>query len=298
MTLSVVIPVYKKKQMFLANLKKNIKYLKDVKIIVVDDGSGENIAEDLKKDFPRIKTLSYEKNRGFAAAVNSGVEVVDSDFVLMVNSDVVLTDDFYKKALRHFDDHAVFAVSFAQKEKDGRIVGKNKIYFDAGLVAHEGVSDNKSGLNAWAEGGACIIRRSYFKDLGGFDEIYSPFYWEDVDLGYRAYKRGYKIIFDPKILVEHHHETTIGSLFSKDFIRMIAFRNQLIFFWKNIDDWQMWLHHFAFLVKSVFGALARFDFVFLKAFFGAKMKFLKIIESRAKKHGFVKKDREIMSMFS
>ncbi|PJE58197.1 MAG: glycosyltransferase family 2 protein, partial [Candidatus Portnoybacteria bacterium CG10_big_fil_rev_8_21_14_0_10_36_7] len=47
--------------------------------------------------------------------------------------------------------------------------------------------------------------------LNGFDELYSPFYWEDIDLSYRAWKTGYTVLFDPQVLVEHHHETTIRT---------------------------------------------------------------------------------------
>ena len=51
--------------------------------------------------------------------------------------------------------------------------------------------------------------------LGGMDTLYSPFYWEDIDLSYRAWKSGYQILYDPNIIVEHHHESTIAKYFDK-----------------------------------------------------------------------------------
>lgn len=105
-----------------------------------------------------------------------------------------------------------------QKEKDGKIVGANFGYFQNGLIQHSArinFDTAQSTKNFWAEAGAAIYRRDLFIKLGMMDELFSPFYWEDIDISYRVWKAGYEIKFDPSIVVEHHHESTIGKYFDK-----------------------------------------------------------------------------------
>lgn len=248
MKLSVVIPVYKNKKMFLDNLFHNYQFLKNTEIIVVDDASGERLKNDIEKDFPVIKFFENKINMGFGATVNFGVKQAQGDLVFLLNSDVKLLNNDFEKAVYHFEKNSqLFAVSFLQIEKDNSLVGKNTMYFKRGLLRHQKADDLKFGLNAWAEGGSCLIRKKYFDELLGFDELYSPFYWEDLDLSYRVYKRGLKVLFDPNIKVEHHHATTIGKYYKKTVIAKIVFRNQFIFMWKNIADWDLFLSHLFFL---------------------------------------------------
>jgi len=74
--------------------------------------------------------------------------------------------------------------------------------------------------------------------LGGFDGIYAPFYSEDVDLGYRAWKSGYKLLWEPKSIIEHKHESTM-SKFPKRFLDYVKERNRLLTVLRNITDPKM-----------------------------------------------------------
>lgn len=245
--ISVIIPTYKNKAILLKNLRHNVSYLKDCEIIVVNDDPEESLKSNLK-EFKNINLIENKKNLGFGTSVNRGIGRTKNKLVMLINSDVVLNNMSYQIAINHFKKNpTLFAVGFAQKEKDGTIVGKNQTYWQKGMFMHRRADDLFLGETAWAEGGACIIDREKFLKLDGFDPIYSPFYWEDIDLSFRAKKAGYQVIFDPKIQVEHHHESTIGKYFRKDDIQKIAFRNQLIFIWKNIAEPKQKLSHFLFL---------------------------------------------------
>lgn len=276
MKISVIIPVYKNKDLFLNNLRNNLIFLKGCEVIVVNDDPRVDLRRDLQLLNDRDKVvinlilLENKKNLGFGGSVNRGVKESSGDLLFLLNSDVRLVDDSFKKAISQFEnDEKLFAVSFLQIEKDGRRVGKNITYFRRGLFFHKKAEDLKRGLNGWAEGGSSIIIKKYFNQLNGFDERYSPFYWEDIDLSYRAYKRGWKVLFDPEIKVEHHHESTIKKYFPSSFIKTIAFRNQFIFIWKNIRDWRMLISHFIFLpynfVYYLFKGKKEFFIGFLKA---------------------------------
>lgn len=272
MKISVVIPVYKNKQLFLDNLIHNLPLLKDSEIIVVDDASSENLDEEIGKKFKNVKILTNSQNLGFAASVNKGVGAAKGELILLLNSDVKLLKIDLMDLINQFKkDPDIFALSFLQKEKNGESVGKNIIYFDRGLVFHKRADNLEAGPTAWAEGGSCIFQRKIFNDLRGFDEIYAPFYWEDIDLSYRAVKAGYKVLFYPGAVVEHYHESTIGKYFRKDQIQKIAYRNQFIFIWKNITDLKFLLSHFIYLPLNIiylsFKGGKNFILGFIEAFF-------------------------------
>lgn len=296
--ISIIIPVYKNIDLFIKNLKHNLPFIKNYQIIVVNDDPKTSLKKELK-NFKNIILIENKKNLGFGLTVNRGIQKAKNKYLMLINSDVVLNDKSYLIGLKHFRRKDIFAISFAQKEKDGSIVGKNRFYWYKGFFSHQQAKDLKSNFNGWAEGGSCLINKKKFLKLGGFDPLYTPFYWEDIDLSYRAWKTGYKIIFEPKIIVEHHHETTINKYFSKNKIKTIAYRNQLIFIWKNLTDYQLISQHLIFLLMTLFKSLIKGDVVFLSAFFKALILLPKIISKRSKqKKAFIISDKTILKLFA
>lgn len=298
MNISVIIPVYRNSDLFLKNLKNNIKFLSNCEIIVVNDYIGESLKDKLK-DYQDIILIENNKNKGFGNTINIGVNKAKHKYILLLNSDVVLTNEDYKNAIHYFENNTdLFAVSFSQKEKDGSIVGRNTIYWQKGMMNHKKANNISFGNNAWAEGGSCIIDKHKFNNLNGFDPIYSPFYWEDIDLSYRALKTGYKILFDPSIQVIHYHESTIGKYFDKKYIKTIGLRNQLIFIWKNIFDTNLVLKHIFFLPYYFIYFLIKLDFSFLNAFFQAISKLDITCKKRKEQKKSIKlTDMEILLKF-
>lgn len=296
MKLSVIIPTYKNSDSLKKNLQHNLQFLTNCEVIVVNDYPSDSIKEILS-DIPNIKVIENEKNLGFGPTVNTGVTAATGDYILLLNSDVLLYDDSYKKAIRYFTDNLVFAVSFAQKEATDEIVGKNKLFWLNGFLQHSKVEDLTFGVNGWAEGGSCIIHKKKFDELKGFDPIYSPFYWEDIDLSYRAWKKGYKIFFDPQVVVEHHHETTIKAFFNKKIIKTIAYRNQILCIWKNIHDTNLMVSHIMNLSIHVVRAAISGDTVFLRGFAQALKRLQTVLKSRKEVTQKVK-DHEILSQFT
>ncbi|QQS44096.1 glycosyltransferase family 2 protein [Candidatus Roizmanbacteria bacterium] len=273
MNISVIIPTYRNTEVLLKNLKHNLPYLDGCEIIVVNDYPKQTIKKDLNQ-FAQIRVIENMTNKGFAGTVNTGVREATRDYILLLNDDVKLLNSSYKKAFDQLqEDKTLFAVSFAQKETNGSIVGKNMIYWKNGFLQHQAVKPDTAGPNAWAEGGSCLVDKKKFDELHGFDEMFNPFYWEDIDLSYRAWKKGYRIEFNPQILVEHHHETTISSHFQKDRIEAIAYRNQLLFTWKNISSWDLLIAHKLHLIKRLVSAIMKNDVNFLEGFIQALKRF-------------------------
>ena len=279
--------------MFFKYLEINKKFFSNCEVIIMNDYPGEDIAKPIQKIYSNAIVINNKKNLGFAGNVNQGVIKASRDFVFLMNSDVVLKDDTFLTALKYFkDDNDLFAVGFSQIEQDGKIVGANRAYFQNGLINHTHLQPTNYTLQPspifWAEGGSSIFKKKVFVDLGSFDELYNPFYWEDIDLSYRAWKSGYKILYDPNIKVEHHHESTIGKYFDRYKILRTAFRNQLIFHWKNLTDKDLILKHLLNIPR----------YIFFPGFFDALIKLPEILKSRKKTIKlFVRSDKEILNKF-
>lgn len=298
-SISVVIPVYKNTDIFCHNLEINKQFFTGLEVIIMNDYPQENITQAVKKVIPEAKVFNNKKNLGFGVIVNEGVKKTQGKYVLLINSDVLLQDQSFLKSLDLFRaDKKLFAISFAQFEADGKLIGGNTAKFNSGLLEHRRQIREKIESNFWAEGGAMIFRKDIFINIGMFDSLYSPFYWEDIDLSYRAWKTGYQVLFDPEIKVEHHHETTIGKFFQKQDILKIAYRNQFIFHWKNITDKNKINAHIKSLPKMFFSALIKKNWALIKGLLMAIGKLPIIIKKRnLLKSTFIKSDDQVLSLF-
>jgi O-antigen biosynthesis protein len=247
MKFSIIIPNWNGKKLLEKNLPLVLSSGAD-EVIVVDNGSTDGSLQFLKSfKSRRLKIIENKKNKGFTRAVNQGVITARSEIVILLNNDVRPEKDFLKFLVKDFQDEKVFAVSLNEPQwswAKGKWVN--------GFVEHEsGLKTKTPHLSFWANGGSGAFRKSIWLKLGGLDEIFWPFYWEDIDLSYRAWKRGYKIIWEPQSVVHHQHEATIGSHFSQRYVDLISQRNQLLFIWKNITDLRMLLVHKFFLWKKL-----------------------------------------------
>lgn len=297
--ISIVIPHYKGKDKFFANLRHNIPFFHGCEIIVVNDYPNEPLKKEIEAEFPAIILIENEKNLGFAGAASAGITHSSKPYVFLLNNDVVLHDDSFKKAISHFEkDKYVFAVSFRQTEKNGSYVGRNTIFWNKGFFQHAKGDPHKSGINGWAEGGSMLFDKKKYERLNGLDTLYSPFYWEDIDLSYRAWKAGYSILFDTSVTIQHHHESTISSHFQSSYIKTIAYRNQLITIWKNISDGKLFLEHIFYLLKNLIAYPLRGEGEFVKGFWMATQLSRDIMYKRSEQTDLWKKsDREIFAQF-
>jgi GT2 family glycosyltransferase len=249
---SIVIPNWNGKHLLEKNLPA-VLVTGAEEVIVVDNGSTDGSREYVrwqmangKWQMAKIKGIFNKTNLGFATACNQGVEKAKGKAVVLLNNDVVPRKDFLKPLLPHFRNKDIFAVSCHEPQFSWA-----KGEWVRGFIEHgSGRKVKKAHISFWASGGSAAFSRSKWQIMGGFDTIYDPFYWEDVDLSYRAWKRGWRILWEPKSMVLHKHEATI-SRFSKTYIDFISQRNQLLFIWKNITSPKMMLEHKFWLGKRL-----------------------------------------------
>jgi len=251
---SVVITNYNGKDILAKKLPSVVEAKRNplnriIEIIVVDDASSDDSVKFLKKNFPEVKVVSHKKNRGFAAATNTGVRLAKGNLVCLLNNDVSCYKNFLESVFDIFaEDDKIFAVSL----NEGTF-GPAAGYFENGFILHKSLPLSKRPRRTfWVSGGSGIFRRDIWVKLGWMDEkLFAPFYWEDVDLSYRALKRGFSLYWDPKARVIHKHETTIGRFNPKKKAR-IQERNQLLFIWKNLTSNRLMLKHIAGVFQRLF----------------------------------------------
>lgn len=254
-------------------LQKNLPYVlaaaKDAEVIVADDASGDNSLEILKKEFPSVRVLRKACHDGFGSTVNAGVKEARGDIVVLLNTDVRPEQNFLAPLIKHFKDTTVFGVGCLERSyENGKVIlrGRGEARWEKGFFVHSRGEVNKT-TTAWVSGGSSAFRKSIWEKLGGMDTLYDPFYWEDIDLSFRARKAGYNILFEPASVVVHEHEQgIIKQDYSPFQIKTIAYRNQFLFIWKHIPDINIWLEHFFWTPVRLLQALFSGDFALLVGF--------------------------------
>ena len=119
-------------------------------------------------------------------------------------------------------------------------------------IVPQGADPGTSWKSAFARGGSSLFDRHKFIQLGGFDEIFAPFGWEDVELSLRAWRLGWEVRHEPGSRVWHEFSSTIGERFSDRRRRRIYARNRLLAHWMHLDTASQWSVHLLKLVSQPF----------------------------------------------
>ena len=265
---SVVIPNWNGRDLlekYLPSVMAGLAGNRDNEVIVVDNGSSDGSAEFIRQQYPDVKLVVLERNLGFGGGSNAGVRAAVNDIVVLLNSDMRVEPGFLAPLLSGFSDPQVFAVScqiqFTDPAKRREETGLTQGWWEeGGLRVRHRVDEEIRDLYPcfYGGGGSCAFDRRKFLELGGFDRVLEPFYLEDTDLGYQAWKRGWKVLYQPRSVVYHEHRGTIGKRFTEEQIQAVLHKNFILFAWKNIHEWRRLWPHFFFtyagaLVSVVFG---------------------------------------------
>lgn len=251
---SVVIPNYNGIELLKKNLPKVVsaktnKRNRIKEIIIVDDASTDDSIKLLRTNFKnKIRLFQHKKNRGFASTSNLGVRMARAKLVCLLNTDVSPSNNFLERTIKHFKDPNVFGVSLHEK---GYTSGPGRGVFQNGFIETPRTKSFKTTSDTfWVSGGSGVFSRKLWLKLKGFDEkLFYPYYWEDIDISYRALKRGYKLFWEPKSKVVHKHEETISKVSQPQQKNLTRDKHQLIFIWKNITSRGLFRKHLRGLIK-------------------------------------------------
>ncbi len=254
---SVVIPTWNGRDLlekYLPSVVVAARFHPDNEVIVVDNASEDGTAEYVHRAFPTVRLLALEKNLGFGGGNNAGVAAARNDIVVVLNNDMRVMPDTFQRLLEGFrGSPGVFAVSaqifFSDPNKRREETGLTEGSFQGGLFRVGHLIEETPGVYPafYAGGGSSAYDREMFLELGGFHSLFHPFYIEDTDLSYAAWKRGWQVLYQPAAVVYHEHRGTIGKRFSPAEIDAVLKRNHVLMVWKNIHSWRLLAEHFLFL---------------------------------------------------
>lgn len=184
-----------------------------VEVIVVDNGSTDGTYPTIHNPEEGVRCLRLERNSGFAPACNRGAAEASADYVAFLNDDALADPQWLNELFRALDNGGEGTVCAASQivSRDGK-----QIEFNGAASNMFGVGRPRS-VWGWpdapapaghaspllfASGGAMLIHRRTFLDVGGFDHDFFA-YFEDVDLGWRLWVLGYRVVYAPGAIVRH-----------------------------------------------------------------------------------------------
>jgi len=227
-------------------------------VLVVDDTGRDVLAGALRARFPTVQVVARAENGGFAKALRDGVVAAHHELCFSMNADVFVRKGFLDPLVACMSEDDVSAVvpRILLGGKEDKIESLTALVENAGLIElfQPGLTGKAEGQAlrlspvAFAVGGAFLFRRAEFL-LHGLDPLYEPFYWEDIDWCWSAWRRGRRTLYQPAAVVEHLHRGTIGRRVKNDFVRAMAERNRILFAWKHIDTPELQARHVAALYR-------------------------------------------------
>jgi GT2 family glycosyltransferase len=236
-SISVVIPNYNGRHLLEQNLPSVYAALNnsktDFEIIITDDCSTDSSVAFIRQNYPLVRLIINDKNQGFSASCNRGIEKAEKDLVLLLNTDIELNNHFFESQFKYFelpDTFGVMSKIIGAKNGETQDTARFLKYSGFKIKANNFYHlENEDFLTptAYLSGANALIDTKKLKDIGGFDEIFSPFYCEDFELGLRAWRLGWKCYYDPKSYCVHDHSSTTKNYRTRNWVKAIFFRNRL-----------------------------------------------------------------------
>ena len=249
-SVSIVIPNYNGQQLLVDTIKSAHEALvssdiSDFEIILSDDASTDDSVSLVERVFPELIIVRSAVNTGFSGNMNRGIEQASKELVCFLNSDVQLTSAYFVPQLSLFESPQTFGVMgaiFDQETKDPQDGAKNA------RIALLRIESNKNTFSSseilptlFLSGANALVRREYLQQLGGFCELFNPYYSEDVDLGLQAWRSGWKLYFQPLSICYHAQSSTIKKL-PNERVRMIAKRNKHFLHFLHLPNVINWIY--------------------------------------------------------
>ena len=223
--------------------------LNDVELIVADNCSSDNSVSFLSENYPQIRLIILSENYGYAKGYNEALKLVDTEYCVLLNSDVEVSENWLIPALDYMDEQSdVSAVQpkilsyrnkslFEYAGASGGFIDKYGYPFCRGRIFAS--TEKDSGQYDcpidifWASGACLIIRLSDFKSVGGFDSSFFA-HMEEIDLCWRLNARGKRLVCVPQSVVYHVGAATLSAESPRK--TFLNFRNNLLMIYKNTPE--------------------------------------------------------------
>lgn len=243
----------------------------EFEICVIDNHSSDDSVEYLQEWHPEVKIIQLTKNYGFAEGYNKGIAQIDTPYIALVNSDVLVTDGWLDPLLKYLKDHKDVAaiqpkIKSLEFKKQFEYAGAGGGYIDAlgypfcrGRIFDHVEEDHGQYDDIqevfWTSGAAMVVRADVFKKFGGFDKDYFA-HMEEIDYCWRVKRAGYKCIYYGQSVVYHLGGGTLEYDNPKK--TFLNFRNNLVTILKNEQKRYIIL---VFLIRLIMDGVAGLKFL-------------------------------------
>lgn len=245
---AVVILNWNGKDLLEKYLPDVIKHSTNANIYVIDNASTDESKALITEKFTSVNWVQNKNNLGFAEGYNSGLKEINEEFILLLNSDVRVTENYLTPLIKLLQSDQQIAAcqpkilsdqtnsQFEHAGASGGFIDKNYYPFCRGRIFNDVEQDNRQYNNSrevfWASGACLLIRNKLFKSNGGFDSDFFA-HMEEIDLCWRIKKQNFKIFVEPKSIVYHLGGGTLNYNSPRKIY--LNFRNNLTMIAKNHD---------------------------------------------------------------
>lgn len=211
-------------------------------LIVVDNGSDDGTAEWLRNAFPQARIDISKEPLSFARAVNRGIALARFSHICLLNNDMLLESGFFRALREAFDEVPNLFCATAQirfpagvrREETGKAVMAQTAPEDFPVRCDDPLPGEDGTYVLYGSGGCSLYDAAKLRALGCVDEAYEPAYVEDLDLGYRAWQRGWPTVFVAGAIVEHRHRATTRRYYTEEQLDTVLEVNYLKFVARSV----------------------------------------------------------------
>jgi len=224
----------------------------DSEIIVADNASTDDSVGYVRQHFPSVKIIQLEKNFGFAGGYNEAIKQITSEYVVLINQDVAVTENWLPPMLKMMEeDETIGALQprirahlqrthFEYAGAAGGWIDRFGYTFCRGRI-FDAVEEDTNQYNTpaeifWASGACMLTRKKIYESLGGLDEDFFA-HMEEIDLCWRMKNAGYKIMYCPDSVVYHLGGGSLPQ--GNPFKTYLNYRNNMIMLVKNLPKHQV-----------------------------------------------------------
>jgi len=214
-------------------IKEAERYGGECSVVVIDNLSKDPDIEWIRQEFPSVIVWVAPRNE-FLYSYNEYAVQSTADILLLLNNDLILQPDFVAPLVKHFKSPDVFCVGATSMDWEGEkfTCGPSKLVFENGFYSWSFDVDRQELCHTFfASGGFMAVDRLKFLELDGFDRIFYPAYCEDLDLCFRAWRKGWRCLFEPESIALHREHGSWGEDGSVD---VMGLRNALLFQWRSL----------------------------------------------------------------
>lgn len=273
----------------------------NAEVVIIDNASSDDSVTYLQKHFPEVKIIQLPFNMGFAGGYNEGLKQLESDYFVLLNSDVEVTPDWILPVVNLMESDLNIAAAqpaigaflrqthFEHAGAAGGFIDKDLYPFCRGRMFNHTEEDQKQYRQSteifWATGACMFVRSSAFREVNGFDHDFFA-HMEEIDLCYRLKNRGYAIWFCADAKVFHLGGGTLA--YESPGKTYLNFRNNLWLIHKNYYEGNLFFSIFRrLLLDGIAGTKFFFTFRFrhvwsiIRAHFGYYKRLGKLAKQRA-----------------